>query len=95
MDTVTLVERRLYRHIAVWERLSEAQLACYQCLEVIPLGKFCVQSKDFYSLPLDRATHANLVSQFLTLLSEEPPDERVSLHESLEEAIQAHNLYFS
>jgi hypothetical protein len=64
-------------------------------MEVIPLGKFCVQSKDFYSLPFDADARAEFSSQFMTLFSEVPPDERASLHDSLEEAIQAHNVYFT
>lgn len=80
-------KRRLYRRVEIWVRLSEVQVACYQCLEVLPLGKFCVQSKDFYTLPLRKDVCELLASQFLTLLSEEAPEDRAPLYDSVEEAI--------
>lgn len=94
MDLGKRVERCLYKRVEIWVRLSEIQAVCYQCFEVIPLGKFCVQSKDFYSLPFSKSACELLASQFLTLLIEEPPEERAPLYDSLEEAIRAHDLHF-
>jgi hypothetical protein len=88
------MSRRLDRRIEIWERLSEAQVACYQCLEVIAPGKFCVQSRDFFTQPLEQAAHLSFLDQFVTLLSEESPEIRTPLCDSLEAAIQAHNSYF-
>jgi len=53
-----------------------------------------VQSADFYRLPLDTKQLANLDSQFMQLFLEQAPSNRTTEHQTLEEAIAAHDKDF-
>jgi hypothetical protein len=88
------VAQNLYRAIDVWIRVSEGTLARYRCFEILPAGKYCVQSKDFYSLALSPDVPKQLDNQFLELLRDQAPDERGGAYETLEEAIQMHERDF-
>jgi hypothetical protein len=87
-------EHFLYRSLNVWSRRDEVTVAVYRCFEVLPLGKFCVQSKDFYRRPFSDAVVLQSEQQFLELLVESPPGERAGLYDSLEDAIRAHDEEF-
>jgi hypothetical protein len=80
-----------YKAFDVWARLDEGRLARYRCLQIIPGGKFCVQSKDFYNPPFAETAAEQLERQFLELLSEELPSERSGMYGTIEEAIRAHD----
>lgn len=82
---------RHYRPLDIWVRLGQGKLIRYRCIEVLPGGGFCVQSKDFYHSPFEAATVAQLDLQFMELLSETPPEKRSGLYQTLEEAIRAHD----
>jgi hypothetical protein len=86
---------RLYRAIDVWRRVDDKTAVRYRCFECLPLGGFCVQSADFYSLPLDEAQERDLARQALELLIETAPDERADVHPTLEAAIEAHDRDFA
>jgi hypothetical protein len=79
--------RKLYRQINVWERIEEGRVAVYRCFEILPDKKYYVQSKDFFSFPLEEKNLRLFQEQFLELLSEEWDEEREA-YDSLEEAIQ-------
>jgi hypothetical protein len=66
----------------------------YRCFEVLALGRFCVQSADFLSLPVETSRLELLERQYLELLGEAAPDEREQTHESLGAAIQMHQRAF-
>ena len=83
-----------YRAFDVWCRLADGGLARYRCFEVLPLGKFCVQSKDFYRPPFRRESAKDLEEQFWELLSETAPDQRSGMYDSLEDAIEMHDKEF-
>lgn len=79
--------RKLYRQINVWERIEEGRVAVYRCFEILPDKRYYVQSKDFFSFPLEEQNLRLFQEQFLELLSGEWDEERET-YESLEEAIQ-------
>lgn len=84
----------LYRAIDVWKRKSDKSLVRYRCLQSLNNGKYGVQSADFYTAPLDAKAVSNLESQFIELLAEQDPLQRAGEHDSLEDAIRAHERDF-
>ena len=84
----------LYRAIDMWAGVGPGRVARYRCFEVLPLGRYCVQSKDFYSIPLEPDLVRQLDAQFLELLCEMSPLERDSTYETLQQAIRAHDEAF-
>lgn len=78
----------LYREISIWKRVNESMAIKYNCFEIVGLKKFCVQSADYYSFPLNSQDTADLHQQYLELFLEEVPEERSSAYDTLEEAIK-------
>ncbi|MDM3871791.1 hypothetical protein QSV34_10555 [Porticoccus sp. W117] len=78
----------LYKKISVWKREDERTAIKYNCFELIKLKKYCVQSADYYSIPIDSKDIADLSRQYLDLFLEEAPENRGELYDSLEEAIE-------
>jgi len=70
---MTKKRKRLYRQINVWQRINKGRIAIYRCFEILPPGKYCVQSKDFFSVPIDDEEWRRSERQFLELLSEMVP----------------------
>lgn len=86
----------LFKEISVWKRINEDTLIRYRCFEQLPDGGFCVQSADFYNLPVDQATIQYHEREFLERLAESSPATRSGLvYASLLEAIAAHEAYFN
>jgi hypothetical protein len=96
MDTTQMkTENYLYKEVSVWKRIDERTLLRYRCFQILPDEKYCVQSADFYSLPLDEAQINYLSEQFVELLIEEKPEIRAGkLYDSLQTAISAHDSKF-
>jgi hypothetical protein len=84
----------LYEAINVWKRISDTESVCYRCFKNIVTHRYCVQSADFYTLPLDPKQLASLELQHLELLMEQDPIERAGSFDSLVEAIKAHEAEF-
>lgn len=84
----------MYRAINVWKKLNETTAVCYRCFENLTNGKFCVQSADFFNLPIDETVSNQLDRQFIELFLDEYPDVRSDAYTSLEEAIRVHDLEF-
>ena len=89
-----VVGKLMYRSFDVWLLADADILIRYRCFEVIPLGKFCVQSKDSYRKTIHESTVQQLDFQFLELLLEELPDVRSGMFDSVGAAIQAHENEF-
>ncbi len=85
----------MYKHIIVWKRVSEVKAIRYVCFEDIVGSKFCVQSADFFYLPLDRIEAKWLDEQISELLIELDPGQRSGWFGSLVEAIAHHDKDFS
>ena len=84
----------MYKSIDVWKRLDGKTLVRYRCFQILTSNRFCVQSADFYHLPLDEVQLAQFDHQFLELLCEEAPEIRAETYATLEEAINVHDLEF-
>jgi hypothetical protein len=87
--------RKIYRQVDVWVRLEDQRIAVYRCFEVLPDRKYCVQSKDFFSVPVDLGAVRESEKRFFELLAEEAPEVRTGAFNALEEAIQNHDQEFS
>jgi hypothetical protein len=83
-----------YRVIDVWKRLDGTSAIRYRCFESLNSKRFCVQSADFYRLPLDQKQVSSLDNQFVELLVEQEPSSRCAEFPTLEEAIAAHDKDF-
>jgi hypothetical protein len=81
---------RLYREFSVWMRVDDKKASRFRCLEDLHSRLFCVQSADFYSLPITPEHLAQLDRQFVELLIEIDPLERCDWYGSVEEAICGH-----
>lgn len=84
-----------YQEIKVWRRLSSRSCVRYACFKALRTGKYCVQSADFFYLPVDEQHHRYLDTQFLELFMEADPQERCTWFDSLEAAIAAHDEEFA
>jgi hypothetical protein len=85
----------MFKAIDIWKRLDSTVVIRYRCFQHLADGQFCVQSADYYHLPLNENQIKALDKQFLELFIEESPDQRSSLHPTLEEAIAIYDLEFS
>jgi hypothetical protein len=84
----------MFKAIDIWKRVNDETAIRYRCFERLADGQFCVQSADYYHLPLHEAQVRSLDQQFLELLIEESPDQRSSVYPTLEEAIAKYELEF-
>ena len=88
------IDKKIYRLIDVWERNSDECAVRYRCFEVLGTNKYCVQSADFFSIPITDSQLFDFNEQFLELFLEAPPDKRAGVYSTLEEAIQKHKEEF-
>jgi hypothetical protein len=84
----------IYKAIDVWKIVDESTAIRYRCFESLQSKRFCVQSADFYRLPLNEQQIANLALQFVELFIEQEPSKRSGEHSTLEEAIATHDKTF-
>jgi len=80
----------LYLAIDIYKR-AKSEVVRYRCFQVIPSGRYCVQSADFYRPSSDSAY---LDNQHIQLLIDQAPDERSPTFATLEEAIAYHDTEF-
>lgn len=85
----------MYKAIDVWKRSDDTTVVRYRCFQVLPQNRFCVQSVDYYRIPLNKLQIEALDRQFLELLLEEAPDDRNKTYNSLEEAIAKYDEDFA
>jgi len=79
----------------VWRQRDTKTLVRYRCFEDCSTGRFCVQSDDFYRLPVTNERTNYLENQFIELLMNESPFERVESFASIKEAISNHDGSFA
>lgn len=84
----------IYIQNFVWRRISDSVAIRYAVLMHVESGKFAVQSADFFDR--DGETHfERFDQQFVELMMELSPLERCDWHNSIADAIQAHDIDFS
>ncbi len=84
--------RPLYRYVPVWSR-DDGRLSLYRILEIIGIG-YVVQSRDYVDADLKQEQMRHLDQQFIELLSEEPPERRMSPEPSIQQAVAAFDKEF-
>jgi hypothetical protein len=84
----------LYRAIDVWKKVDRSTAVRYRCFESVQSKLYCVQSADFYRLPVNEKQVSHLDSQFVELFLEQDPSNRAGEYGTLEEAIAAHEKDF-
>ena len=77
----------MFKAIDIWKRIDDTAAIRYRCFQRLTDRQFCVQSVDYYRLPLNEKQIKTLDQQFLELFIEESPDQRAALHPTIEEAI--------
>lgn len=85
----------MFKAIDVWKKINDVSAIRYRCFEHLTDGQFCVQSADYYHLPLNQQQIETLDKQFLELFIEESPDHRSCLYPTLEEAIAQYDQDFA
>lgn len=60
-----------YKEINIWKAVDERTVARYRCFEILPDGKFFVQSKDYIYEDSDKTYRDNLDMYFIESLSRE------------------------
>lgn len=85
----------LLRELFVWKRLGAGEAVRYVCFEDLSTGRFCVQSADFYRLPVKPELLRQLELQAVELFLEQSPLDRCEWHASVEAAIEAHDRHFA
>lgn len=86
--------KSLYRQVEIWKKCGTDQMAIYRCLENLGDNKFMVDRVEFFQLPIDKNDLSNIVVDQMEMFMEEFPEDRLSKHDTLEEAIEAHDIEF-
>ena len=84
----------MYHELSVWKRIDGRRAVRFRCIEDLGTGRFCVQSADFYSLPVTPGVASDFDRQFIEVLVENDPAERNGWFPSAGEAITAHEEEF-
>jgi hypothetical protein len=84
----------MFQEIRVFKRAGENRIIFFRCLKQIRTGMFAVQSADFLSSPISIDQIVNSDLQFFELMFEQSPSERCTWHDSVEQAIAAHESDF-
>ena len=79
-----------YRQIDVWKKIDSSCVIRFRCFENLSTKLFCVQSSDYFHIPIDDKQLSYSDKQFLELLIEESPDTRSNSFSTVEEAISCH-----
>ncbi len=77
----------LYKPIDVWRKKGTECAIRYRCFEILGENKFCVQSVDYFHLPVTEEKIHQLEKQFIELFIEVDPEDRSNLFSTIEEAI--------
>ena len=80
-----------YKSFDIWKRRGAHELVRYRCFEDCSTGRFCIQSADFYRLPITNDQIQSLEKQFIELLLDQSLFERGESFASIEEAIKNHD----
>ncbi|MFK4383959.1 MULTISPECIES: hypothetical protein [unclassified Bradyrhizobium] len=84
----------MYRELSIWKRIDAERAVHFRCFEDLASHLFCVQSADFYTLPIASDARSGFDRQFAELFIEVEPIERSEWFETVEEAIAAHEEKF-
>jgi len=86
---------KIYRKIEVWKQGRHNNMIRFTCFELLGEKKFCIQSADYFYLPIDNNQLVIHNKQQIELFIDLLPDERSELYDSLVDAIAAHEIEFN
>ena len=84
----------LFQEIPVWKSIDNHSAVRYVCFLSFTSGKYCVQSADFFQLPIEPHLLQQFDRQIIELFIEVAPSERCDWFDSLSEAIEMHEKDF-
>lgn len=84
----------MYREISIWKRIDAERAVHFRCFEDVASHLFCVQSADFYVLPVKVNARVEFDRQFVELFIEVEPIERSRWFATVEQAVAAHEEEF-
>jgi hypothetical protein len=84
----------LLQEIIVWKSIDSKSAVKYCCFHNLQDGKYCVQSADFFYLPVDDRQLKQSEMQSLELFIEVSPMNRCKWFTALNDAILAHDVSF-
>ncbi|TYL93903.1 hypothetical protein FXB40_18825 [Bradyrhizobium rifense] len=85
---------RMYRELSIWKRIDAERAVHFRCFEDVASHLFCVQSADFYALPVTVNARLEFDRQFVELFIEVEPMERSRWFATVDQAITAHEEEF-
>lgn len=87
---------KFFKEINIWKPVDGRTVARYRCFEILPDGKFFVQSKDHIYEDSDKVYRENLEMYFIESLSSENFEQMLSeACSTIEEAIAKHEADFA
>lgn len=90
-----MIKDRFYKEINIWKPVDDRTVTRYRCFEIMPEGKFFVQSSDYIYEDSDEKYRESLDDYFFDSLSKENFEEMSkNASETLEEAIAKHEADF-
>lgn len=84
----------LFKEILVWKPINNKMAVRYFCFCNLENNTYCVQSADYFHLPMDEEHIKQSKKQAIELLLELPPNERCDWFDSLEQAVADHDNSF-
>ncbi len=85
---------KLYRKLDVWKKGGDDVVIIYSCFHDLASNKYCVQSADFYNIPITSKQIEEFKRQEVELFLDVAPDKRSPLFDTIEEAIYEHDKEF-
>jgi hypothetical protein len=84
---------KLFRQISIWKRLDHKKAVRFNCIEDLEMGKFAVQSADFFTIPI-RGEHISYFDKLFPERFIEVEWEQRKWCDSVEKAIADHENEF-
>lgn len=85
----------IFQELLIWKTIDDKSAVRYFCFFNLTTKKYCVQSADFFNLPIEEKQVHYFARQSIELFVESPPNERCGWFESLLEAIEDHDDSFN
>lgn len=83
-----------YRCVEVWSRYDEDRVIIYRCLQNLSTQKYMVDRSEIIPTPVPKESLLKIAVDQLEIFVEEIPENRLGQFNSLNEAINAHNVDF-
>lgn len=85
----------IFQEVLIWRSIDNKSAVRYFCFYSLSTEKYCVQSADFFNLPIDIKQVQQFEKQSIELFIESSPLDRCEWFYSLAEAIKDHDEAFN